>query len=221
MKKGKIIVIEGSCDGVGKSTQYNILYEHLIKDGLSVFCHKFPSYNTNQGKLVEMYLNGEFGDVKDLSPYFVNSLFAIDRAVTWNFDLKSKYDNGSIILADRYTTSSIIYQSALIEDIDERKKFIDYICDFEYNKLGIKKPDNVIFLYMPFKLATELRKKRVSNDGISNDIHEKDLAFMKKVYDNAMFVADYLSWTKVLCSENGKMKTKEAIHDEIYNLLTK
>ena len=74
---------------------------------------------------------------------------------------------------------------------------------------------------MPFKLATELRKKRVSNDGISNDIHEKDLAFMKKVYDNAMFVADYLSWTKVLCSENGKMKTKEAIHDEIYNLLTK
>ena len=77
MKKGKIIVIEGSCDGVGKSTQYNMLYEHLIKDGLSVFCHKFPSYNTNQGKLVEMYLNGEFGDVKDLSPYFVNSLFAL------------------------------------------------------------------------------------------------------------------------------------------------
>lgn len=218
---GKIVVIEGACDGVGKSTQYNMLYDHLIDDGLNVVRHKFPSYNTNQGKLVEMYLNGEFGDVDDLSPYFVNSLFAIDRAVTWNFDLRKKYNTGSIILADRYTTSSLIYQSALIDDLDERKKFIDYVCDFEYNKLGIKKPDSVIFLYMPFELATELRMKRSNNDGISNDIHEKNVSFMRKVYDNAMFVADYLSWTKVLCSDGNKMRSPESIHDEIYNLLKK
>ena len=78
MKKGKIIVIEGSCDGVGKSTQYNMLYDHLIKDGLSVFCHKFPSYNTNQGKLVEMYLNGEC----DAIVTYETSIIDINKRIT-------------------------------------------------------------------------------------------------------------------------------------------
>ena len=112
--------------------------------------------------------------------------------------------------------------ASLIRYIDvEKKRFIDYVLDFEYNKIGIKEPDNVIFLHAPFDLVTCLRKARITNEGVSNDIHEKDLTFMRKVYDSALFVADYLSWDKVECSIYNKMKSVEEIHDEVYKLIKK
>ena len=216
MEKGKLIVVEGACDGIGKSTQFSLLKEHLITDGESVASHHFPSYGTFQGRPVEEYLHGTFGKPSELSPYFVNTLYAEDRAITWNLDLKKKFEEGQILVLDRYTTSSLIYQSALIEDIEERKKFIDYVCDYEYNKLGIKKPDNVIFLHAPFDLVTEIRSARNKNSGVEEDIHERDLDLMLKVYENAMFLADYLSWDKIQCNEGNKFRSIEDIHEEIY-----
>lgn len=211
----KLIVIEGACDGVGKTTQYEMLIEHLKQDGFSVTSHHFPSNGEYQGSLVEKYLEGKFGEIKELSPYFVNMLYAADRGVTWYQELKKKYENKDMIVLDRYTTSSLIYQSALIEDIDERKKFIDYVMDFEYNKIGIKKPDNVIFLYSPFELISKLRNER--NE--IKDLHESNIEYLKKVYDNAMFVADYLSWNKIKCNNGDVMRDKEEIHDEIYKII--
>ena len=122
-----------------------------------------------------------------------------------------------MILLDRYTTSSFTYQASVIEDLEERKKFIDFVIDFEYNKLGIKKPDSVIFLTAPFDAITELRNKRISNDGIENDIREKDFEFLKTVYDNSVFIADYLSWDKIECSDGEKIKTIDEIHQNIYS----
>ena len=221
MGKGKIIVIEGACDGIGKSTQYAMLEKTLIDNGEKIVKHHFPSYNTYHGKPVEKYLAGDFGEPKDLSPYFVNGLYATDRAVSWYSELKKEYDEGKTILLDRYTTSSLIYQAALIETFEEKKEFIDYVCDFEFNKLGIKKPDMVIFLHASFDLVTEMRNARKQNEGLDNDIHERNLSFMKKAYDNAMFLADYLGWDKVKCDDNGKMKTIEQIHNEIACLVAK
>ena len=219
MNKGKIIVIEGSSDGIGKSTQLGLLKEHLIKEGYEVVNHHFPSYHTYHGVPVEKYLQGEYGKVSELSPYFINSLYAQDRAITWKTELEPLYNEGKIILLDRYTTSSLIYQSAVIEDIEERKAFIDYVTDFEYNKLGIQKPDKVIFLTAPFDLVQSMHRARQNNDGVQNDIHERDMAFLKKVYDNALFVADYLSFDIVECSTNDKMESPSEIHNKVYRLV--
>jgi len=215
MEKGKIIVVEGACDGIGKSTQCELLEKFLLAGGEKVVKHHFPTYDSYQGEMVKRYLAGEYGKPNDLSPYFVNCLYAADRAVTWRKDLKEEYDLGNVILLDRYTTSSLIYQTAVIDDLEEKKRFVDYVCDFEFNKLGIKKPDVVIFLYAPFELATSMRNNRKQNDGITNDIHERDLTFMKKVYDTAMFLADYLGWSKIKCNDGDKMKSIEDIHKEI------
>lgn len=218
MDEGKLIVFEGACDGIGKSTQFELLYKKFESEGKHLVHHHFPSYNTYHGTPVEKYLSGEFGSPAELSPYFINSLYAVDRAITWNTKLKPMYEAGSYILLDRYTTSSIIYQSALIEDIEERKRFIDYVEDFEYNKMGIKKPDKVIFLWAPFEVVTKMRNERKSNEGIINDIHESNLDFMKHVYDNANFVAKYLGWDIVDCSNGNEMKEIEEIHEIIYDL---
>jgi len=216
MEKGKLIVIEGACDGIGKTTQYKKLYEHLRKDGYEVIHHHFPSYKEYQGLPVEKYLKGEYGNIKELSPYFVHSLYEVDRAITWYSKLKPLYEEGKVVLLDRYTSSSLIYQSALIEDIEERKKFIDDIIELEYHKVGIKEPDHVIFLYAPFDMVTRLRNERSNNEGVEKDIHEKDLSFLKKVYENALFVADYLSWDKIICNDKDQMRNIEDIHKEIY-----
>ena len=217
---GKLIVVEGACDGIGKSTQYTLLKERLIKDGNNVVSHQFPSYGEYQGVPVEKYLKGEFGNIEDLSPYFINNLYAVDRAITWHSYLKKEYQN-SIILLDRYTTSSLIYQSALIDDIEKRKEFIDYVISFEYEKLGIKEPDLVIFLEAPYDLVKKLRNERKVNDGIQNDIHEKNDEFMRKVYENALFVADYLKFSKIKCNDGDHMRSIEDIHNDIYKLIKK
>lgn len=221
MKKGRLIVIEGASDGIGKTTQYNLLKEKLISEDSHITSHHFPSYDTYQGKPVEEYLKGNFGNPDNLSPYFINSLYAIDRAITWHTSLKESFEKGDIILLDRYTTSSLIYQSALIEDEEEKKKFIDYVIDFEYEKLGIKKPDSVIFLSATFEVVNEMRRKRKLEKGeaVEGDIHENNLEFLKKVYDSAIFVAKYLNWDIIDCSDGNKMKSPEEIHEEIMKLI--
>ena len=218
---GKLIVIEGSCDGVGKSTQYKLLINRLKDEGHIITTHHFPSYGTFQGRPVEEYLKGNFGRISELSPYFINSLYAQDRAITWVTGLKDEYERGGIILLDRYATSSLIYQSSAIKDIKEREEFIDYIYDYEYHRLGIPEPDLVIFLHAPFELINELKNKRKENNGIQNDIHESDLKFMKNVSDTSISIANKFNWSYVECTENNQMKSIQDIHENVYKLVKK
>ena len=217
--KGKLIVIEGACDGIGKTTQYKLLKKYLEDKGYNVCRHHFPTYDSKQGKLTEYYLNGDFGNPSDLSPYLVNSIYAVDRSITWNDKLKAAYDKGDIILLDRYTTSSLIYQSSLFDNEEDKKAFINYVTDYEYNKLGIKKPDKVIFLTADFDLVSSMRSKRKNNDGVKNDVYERDSKLMKKIYDNAMFVSDYLDFDIVKCDLNGSLRSIEDIHNEIKGIM--
>ena len=221
MEKGRLIVFEGACDGIGKSTQIELLRNKLESEGNVVVGHHFPTYGTYHGAPVEEYLSGNFGNINDLSPYFINSLYAVDRSCAWHSKLKSLYDEGKILLFDRYTTSSLIYQAAKYKDIEEKKKFLDYVSDFEYNRLGIQKPDLVVFLTAPFDLVTEMRKNRVDNEGILNDLHERDIEYMKEVYENAIFVANYLNWNIVQCNDEYGMRSREDIHDDIKCLVRK
>jgi len=221
MDRGKLIVIEGACDGIGKTTQYQLLKEHLQRDGIEVFSHHFPSYNTYQGKPVEMYLQGEYGSPKELSPFFINSLYAMDRAITWETELKREYEVGKVILLDRYTTSSLIYQSSVYNNLEERQLFLDYVEDYEYHKLGIQEPDQVIFLYASFGVAKKFREARRDNEGVQNDIHELNLEYLNHVYENSMIVANYLGWDMINCASGDSFDSKENIHEKVYQKVIK
>lgn len=217
----KLYVVEGSGDGVGKSTQYELLKERFIQDGENVTTHHFPSYNTFHGEPVTRYLKGELGEIEDLSPYFINSLYGVDRAIAWNLFLKKQYLKGDIILLDRYTTSSLIYQMAVIDDVESKKDFIKYVEDFEYNKLGVKKPDKVIFLHVAFELTKKMLLQRKNNPGVVEDIHETDLDFLKIVYENSLFVAEYLGWDFVECAKDNELRGINDIHEDVYKLVKK
>lgn len=221
MNKGMLVVIEGACDGIGKTTQFNMLIDKLKKDGIKIYTHHFPSYGTVQGARVEKFLKGEYGNPGDLSPYFVNELYAYDRFYTWENELKKYYDDGYLILLDRYTTSSIIYQSVFIKDKDEKNKFIDYVIKYEYEENKIKKPDLVIFLKAPYDLVRKLKNSRIDNEGIVNDVYEKDDILMEDIYNNAIYISNYLNWNIVDCSDGDTFKDKDAISEEVYRLVKK
>lgn len=221
MNKGKLIVFEGASDGIGKSTQIELLRKRLEDEGNIIVQHHFPTYGTYHGAPVEEYLAGNLGEINELPSYFINSLYAVDRACAWHSKLKPLYEEGKTLLFDRYTTSSLMYQSAKIKDINEKKMFLDYVSDFEYSKLGIQEPDIVIFLTAPFDMVAKMRASRVDNDGIKNDLHERDISYLREVYDNSMFVANYLSWDIVECNNGDVLRSREDIHEDIYRLVRK
>jgi len=219
---GKLIVIESCCDSVGKSTQYKLLIDRLRRESDKVITtHHFPSYGTYQGRPVEEYLKGNYGKISELSQYFVNSLYAQDRAITWVTGLKQEYEKGSIVIVDRYTTSSLIYQPTAVQDKEEREKLINHIYDYEYNKLGLPVPDLVIFLHAPFEVIRKLKSKRKSNDGIKNDIYERDMEFMKNVSDTSISVANKFNWSFVECANGEELRSPEEIHEDVYKLVSK
>lgn len=221
MEKGKLIVMEGACDGIGKTTQYELLKERLIKEGYDVVTHHFPSYDKDSGKLAVAYLNGEYGNPRNLSPYFVASLYTIDIAAVYLSELKPALEEGKMVLLDRYSTSTLMYQASIIKDLEERKKFLEYEKDYIYEKMGIGVPDEVIFLNAPFEEAVKFRKERTNYEGNSNDIHETDDEYLKGVYDNAQYVAKDLKMTYIECYKDNNMRTKEDIHEEIYQKVFK
>lgn len=218
---GKLIVIEGT-DSSGKETQTKKLYERLANEVEKVRKISFPNYESPACEPVKMYLAGAFGDnALNVNPYPVSTMFAIDRYASYKMDWESFYNAGGIIVTDRYTTSNMVHQASKIENIDEKSKYLGWLEDLEYNKMGIPKPDLVIFLNMPTEMAVKLmeaRKNKITGEE-KKDIHEKDTSYLKKSYDNACDIAKKYNWQEIKCVENKRLKTIEEIGEEIYALV--
>lgn len=216
---GKLFVIDGT-DGSGKQTQLQQLKEHLEKDGIDFKTVSFPNYDSPSSSLVKMYLSGEFGnDPKAISPYIASTFYAADRYATYKKDFEEYYNNGGIILADRYTTANMVHQAGKIDDENEREKFINWLFDLEFNLYGIPKPTEVFFLNMPPKKSEELMKNRenkFSHDTVK-DIHERDSKHLEDSYNAACSVSKKYGWYEISCVEDERIKTIEEIHEEIYN----
>ena len=218
---GKLIVIEGT-DSSGKETQTKKLYERLANEVEKVRKISFPNYESPACEPVKMYLAGAFGDnALNINPYPVSTMFAIDRYASYKMDWESFYNAGGIIVTDRYTTSNMVHQASKIKNIDEKSKYLGWLEDLEYNKMGIPKPDLVIFLNMPTEMAVKLmeaRKNKITGEE-KKDIHEKDTSYLKKSYDNACDIAKKYNWQEIKCVENKRLKTIEEIGEEIYTLV--
>lgn len=214
MIKSKIIVIEG-LDGSGKATQTKILYDKFIEKQIPVRKLEFPDYSNPSSSLVKMYLDGSFGDnPQAVNAYASSAFYAVDRVASYLQFWKEDYEKGSLILSDRYATSNIIYQMSKL-DKNLWNSFIDWQNDFEYNKLGIPKPDLVIYLDVEPEVSQNLMEKRYNGDNAKKDLHEKDLKFLLDCRKSAIFAAEKCGWIVINCCENGKIKPIDVISKEI------
>ena len=213
---GKLIVIEGS-DGSGKATQTKKLFDRLITENLAVKKISFPNYDSNSSALIKMYLNGDFGThADDVDPYAASTFYAVDRYASYRTEWKKFFEDGEIILADRYTTSNMIHQSVKIADNFEREKFLEWLDDFEFVKLKLPRPDLVIFLDMPPNVSEKLIKERNRND-----IHEKDFNYLRRCYSAYNKLTKKFGWIKINCSDNDSPRSIEEIHENIFNVVRK
>ena len=208
---GKLFVIDGT-DGSGKQTQFQQLQESLTKDGIDYKVVSFPNYDSPSSALVQMYLSGEFGEnAKELSPYIASTFYAADRYATFQTGYKKYYEDGGIILADRYTTANMVHQAGKIKDEKEREKFLNWLWDFEFNLYGLPVPNEVFFLNRENKFTHQEKK----------DIHERDVNHLKDAYEAACDVSKKYNWYEIKCVKNNEIRTIEDIHQEIYNEVKK
>ena len=212
---GKLIVIEGT-DGSGKSTQFKLLSEHLQQDGVAFKHLVFPRYAEESSALIRMYLGGQFGTKpSDVNAYAASSFYAVDRYASYKMDWGQWYDEGGLVLSDRYTTSNAVHQASK-EQGEEQKKFLHWLYDFEYDKLGLPRPDLVIYLDVPTEYTEQMMRSREAATGTNADIHEQDLAYLATCRETGRRAAHFYGWTVIDCVRDGKMRTIEDIHEEIY-----
>lgn len=211
---GKLIVIEG-LDGSGKSTQLELLYDTLIKSGVDCKSVSFPDYESDSSALVKMYLSGKFGKRPDsVNAYAASVFYTVDRFASYKTSWGEYYNRGGTVISGRYTTSNAIHQTSKLEKA-QWKPFLDWLYDFEYNKIGIPKPDMVIFLDMPVNVSQKLLTGRYSGDEKRKDIHESDIEYLNSCRDAAYFTAEYSGWTIIPCAESNVPRSISDIANDI------
>ena len=165
---GKLIVFEGT-DGTGKSTQFALLTKRLQNENVSFRRLQFPQYLEPSSALIRMYLNGEFGEnPNDVNAYAASTFYAVDRFASYQRVWKNDYASGGLILSDRYTTSNAVHQGGKLEG-KAREEFFSWLYDLEFNRMGLPKPDLVLWLDMPVEIAETL--KNLYRTGEADEIH--------------------------------------------------
>lgn len=217
---GKVIVIEG-LDGSGKATQTERLYELLSARGVQVRRVSFPDYDSPSSALVKMYLNGEFGsDPGDVNGYAAATFYAVDRYASFKKDWGKAYDDGAVILCDRYATSNAVYQMTKVPQC-EREEYLRWLEELEYGRLGIPRPDLVIYLDVPTDISQSLMSRRYDGDESKKDLHERNLAYLAQCGESARYSAMKLNWKVISCVRDGKMRSIDDISAEIAKLTDK
>ena len=215
---GKLIVIEGT-DGSGKSTQFKALTERLQSEGTAFKTLVFPRYSEPSSALIRMYLGGEFGtNPSDVNAYAASAFYAVDRYASYKKVWGSWYEQGGLVLSDRYTTSNAVHQTSK-EPEEKQEAFLKWLYDFEYNQLGLPRPDLTIYLDVPTEFTEKLLRHREQDTNTQADIHEQDMAYLATCRKTGKTAAAYYGWNVIQCVRDGHMRSMEDIHEEIYSLV--
>ncbi len=212
---GKLIVIEGT-DGSGKSTQFKLLTSRLEQENRAFQKLVFPQYAEESSALIRMYLGGQFGSKpSDVNAYAASTFYAVDRYASFKKVWGDWYEKGGLIVSDRYTTSNAVHQASK-EPESQQEAFLKWLYDLEYDKLGLPRPDAVIYLDVPTDFTEQMMRRREADTGSHADIHEQDMAYLATCRRMGKKAADYYGWTVISCVRNGVMRSIEDIHEEIY-----
>ena len=101
----------------------------------------------------------------------------------------------------------------------ERDAFIKWQQDFEYNKLGLPRPDEVLYLDVEPEVSQKLIEKRYGGDNSKKDLHESNVKFLLSCRESAIYAAEKCGWKKINCCENGSIKPIDRIATEVEQAL--
>ena len=216
--KGKLIIIEGT-DCSGKQTQAEKLIERLNSEGIDTVKYSFPDYDTPTGKIVggpylgKSYIcDGWFPEgAPNVSGKVASLYYAADRLYNVDKIKKSLYD-GKLVIIDRYVESNMAFQGSKFETKEQRISMFKWLEKLEYELIGLPRPDKVLFLYMPYEYACELKKKREELP----DQNEKDENLLRRAERTYLELAELYDFEIINCVENGTIRSIEDIHSEVH-----
>ena len=213
---GRLIVFEGA-DGAGKATQTHLMARRLQAEGAAFREIDFPRYGNPFAEPARLYLAGVLGRrPEDVNACAASVLYAVDRYASYKEDWGGAYEAGELILANRYTTSNAVHQASKLPE-GERREFLDWLFDLEYNRLGLPRPDLVLYLDLPTEISGQMLRLREAVTHTSADIHEKDAGYLRQCRENAAELVRRLGWRRIDCSRGGAVRTPEDIHREVWS----
>jgi dTMP kinase len=191
LKKGKIIVIEGT-DKAGKETQSRLLINALKFSGKVCIIVDFPDYTTPIGQEIRAFLNGRRN-------YAIEVKHMLLSANRWERkkEIESMIDKGTIIIMNRY------YQSNLVYGVSHGLN-LKWLLNLDR---GLPKEDVVIML----EVNPDTSYRRVPED---RDTFEMNQKLLTRVHKNYLKLAKQFNW-KVI---NGE-KISEDVHNEIMKIV--
>ena len=217
---GKLIVIEGT-DGSGKSTQFRLMAQRLEQENRPFRRLVFPRYSEESSALIRLYLGGAFGSKPgDVNAYAASAFYAVDRFASYKKDWGKWYNEGGLIVSDRYTTSNAVHQASK-EPADKQATFLNWLYEFEYEKLGLPCPDLILYLDVPTDFTEKMMRRREADTNTHADIHEQDMQYLATCRETGRSAAKFYNWTIIDCVKDGQMRSIEDIHEEIWTLVEK
>lgn len=216
--QGRLIVFEGT-DGSGKATQTALLCQTLAERGIPFRRLEFPRYREESSALIRLYLAGAFGSKpEDVNAYAASTFYSVDRYASYRQDWGPFYENGGLVIADRYTTSNAVHQTPKLPP-EQREQFLDWLFDFEYRLLGLPRPSRVVYLDVPTELSEQMMRRREQQTHTTADIHEQDEAYLRACRESAELIVRRCGWEKISCAQNGALRPADEIHREVLQRL--
>ena len=220
-----LLAIEG-LDGAGKGTQAKMLRDRVREEGYKVELISFPRYQeTKTSQLITAYLNGEFGEIREVPPHFAATLFAMERLESRQY-IEEMRQECELVIVDRYVASNLAYQSARFIDPKSRSTFMEWLADLEFEKYAMPFPQLSIFLEIPVRTSQKLvaQKKKRSYTQETYDLHEQDTEYLSSVlgvYNHLFKESSYVKPSKIInCQYSfGEMRDVEDIAEELAKII--
>lgn len=156
---GLFITMEG-LDGSGKTTQLELLKQHLEDKGFNVVLVREPGGTKISEKIREIILDI---DNKEMDYMTEALLYSASRAQLVNEVIMPNLKKGNIVLCDRFVDSSLVYQGI------GRKLGIDIVKKINNIATGGLIPDMTFFLDIKPKYALERKKQQKKLDRIESE----------------------------------------------------
>ncbi len=174
--QGKFITIEG-CEGVGKSTQLQLLKKYFEDNGIDAVFTREPGGTDIAEKIRNIILDAEN---KALTPVTELLLYAAARRQHTEEKIIRSLREGKVVVCDRYADSTVAYQG-YARDLDKQ-----LINDLNAIAMADVKIDLTLFLDLPPEKGFARKGGADKNDRLENE----KIDFHKRVYEGYLAVAE-------------------------------
>ena len=177
-KKGLFISFEGG-EGVGKSTQIELLKTSLTKKNINVLSTREPG-GTKEGELIRKFLVS--GEINSWDSYSESLLFNALRREHINKIINPSLFKGDIVLCDRFIDSTIVYQG--VGGAINETLLLSLHKNFCYDLY----PDITFFLSLDPKVGLDRTLSR--NNKTENRFENMGLSYHQKIQDGFKALSD-------------------------------